>query len=211
MNIRPKRPAPKNSRLLAVFGNELFQKEALLLRDMIIEQLLEKGLLESTNDFLACNREVLLASLGENFVKEYDQFLKENLINDDEFWYYFGLNSKPVDNVAVTITSVKDEPIQIEPQVWAKEKDITAAWKSLKPVQQQREGYVGKRKTPEDLQLLLAIHKARLSDPKKTFRQLSQMINSDTLPGYNRVLPNKDYDESYLRKYYHAHKSVLDK
>lgn len=206
MKINP-RKAHYNLRLKATFENEVFQREAEEVFSGILDALMKKNELTEQGDLTFCNRDLIKKKLGNKIAEKYDHFLEKHMIGDDEYWFYVGLNNEPIEQMPITMSKAENGKITFEIQTWAKSSDLKSAWKSLQQWLAQQDNYKARLREPEDIQLLLVIHKLKNTKPRKTFSEIARILSDGSAPGYKAK--RRYYDEEYIRKYYDQYKDRL--
>jgi hypothetical protein len=198
-----------NVRLMAIYNDPKFGKEAAAYEAKVAQFLLARGLISTPELFFTGSRKIIEALEEQPLLSELDKLLIEYDITDDEFWAFLDLNQAPVFDTPIEIDLKEGDYINLRIYPWAKKKHLMEAWTAIEEVLQTRKGYVQKLRGSDRPQLLYAVMKA-----KKTYKfaEIAEQINSNNLKGY--ILPKggkHDWDEAGLKDYFHRNKKYVVK
>lgn len=213
-----------NVRLMLVYDDPDFQEEANAIRDEFVLQLksndrkpsyisnVEEGYIRSSglNDFA-----------DKHLIARYGALRKKYELTSAEFVNYFTRNEVLEDDgeteiqldvpFVINMPSLDDKYLSISISPSATLEDFSKNWNAIEESLRYHFPESAKRKRgPANLDLLWAIHKAKLKGLKN--RDIAELLSSGRLGRYHRKKgERKEWSEAAVKQYYYDNKSWVVK
>lgn len=215
---------PSNIRLELKYSDPEFQSEAKLILHQFILELEQK---KRPRDYINNVKDGNLRSSGmhsfasSELNERYRTLLEQYDLSPAEFTNFF-TNSEVLEEdgssididtpVTIHLPSLDDKSVLIELHPSVTLQDLIDHWGAIKEtIDYNFNRNKAKRlRGPSNLQLLMAIHKARISG--LSYKEITNQINTDKLSNYTHAKGlKKRWDEQDVKQYYYDYKEYVVK
>lgn len=206
---------PRYIRVSLAYADSDFQKDAkqfhgnylTLLKDTDLDQ----SFIDNVKDGYV--RATSIKKFAPQILEKYEILLHYYSLTETELInYYLGNTGILDDSVAINLPDATDSDstyrISISPD--ARLEEVIKAFYEVQRLRKSLGHKITRQKGPQDPLLLYRLRQMKIKG--FSYKEMSEMIATDTLPGYN-ITPDlkSDWDPEELKQYYYKYKKYVDK